>query len=241
MRDIRDFLFSNERYMHMIIHREFSSKKNTVVYVTDKGKPRVLKWFAPGFKQNMKNEYRVLQEGATKINLPSVYEIDEINNILTLSYVSGENLCGIINDSDATLNEKRRLMILLAEWFIRFHTCFKTGERFRIRGDSILRNFIFNDRIWGVDFEESRMGKPVEDLAEMCTSILTTNPMFTQEKICLCQTFINSYITSAPWTVDKLNEEISHTLIRKIQWRPQQEKTFKQFAKFIQENGLKGK
>jgi len=44
---------------------------------------------------------------------------------------------------------------------------FKTDDQFLIRGDSSLRNFMFTDRIWGVDFEESRIGSPVEDIGRV--------------------------------------------------------------------------
>ena len=90
-------------------------------------------------------------------------------------------------------------MILLGQWFTNFHVFFKTTDRFRIRGDSILRNFILTDRIWGVDFEESRTGRPEEDIATMCASILSTDPMFTPEKFELSKIFIKSYNQSMNW------------------------------------------
>ncbi|GAH05341.1 unnamed protein product, partial [marine sediment metagenome] len=40
------------------------------------GKPRVLKWFAPGFKKNMETEYTVLKKGAFKLNIPAPLEKD---------------------------------------------------------------------------------------------------------------------------------------------------------------------
>ncbi len=133
---------------------------------------------------------------------------------------------------------KNRLMILLAEWFFNFHNHFKKEDQFLIRGDPILRNFILTDRIWGVDFEESRIGKPVEDIAGLCSSILTTNPMFTNEKFRLCRFFIESYLKLALDKIDKINDEIAYTLLEKIQYRPDEEDILRKYNKIIKEKGL---
>jgi hypothetical protein len=130
-------------------------------------------------------------------------------------------------------------MILLAEWFADFHNYFKTDDQFQIRGDATLRNFILTDRIWGVDFEESRLGKTVEDIAGMCASILTTDPMFTSEKFQLCEIFIETYMKLAPGRIVNVNDEIAYALLEKIQWRPDDEDILRKFSKIIREKGLK--
>ena len=92
-----------------------------------------------------------------------------------------------------------------------------------VRGDATLRNFLFTDRIWGVDFEEARKGEPIEDIAQMCASILSTDPMFTEKKIHLCQLFIHTYRQQAPWSLGNINDEVAYSLLQQIQWRPEQE------------------
>ena len=129
-------------------------------------------------------------------------------------------------------------MILLADWFIEFHNFFKKDDQFLIRGDSSLRNFIFTDRIWGVDFEESRIGNPVEDIGGMCASILTTDPMFTKEKLQLCKKFIDSYVEKVPGRILNINDEISYSILEKIQWRPEQEGILREYSKKIREKGI---
>jgi len=238
MRSIEELTNNIKKYKKAIIQHDFKSKKNTVAYVTLNGKPRVLKWFVPGFKRQMITEHSILKKGSSKLNIPSIYEMDEINNVLVTSYIIGENLCDIINDQNTTINEKQRLMILLAEWFNDFHNYFKTDDGFRIRGDSNLRNFILTDRIWGVDFEESRPGKVIEDIASMCASILTTDPMFTSEKFKLCKIFIEQYAELAPGRIKNTNDEISYALLEKIQWRPDDEEILRKYSKKIKENGL---
>jgi tRNA A-37 threonylcarbamoyl transferase component Bud32 len=239
MKNIEELLQNIKKYKKAVIQEKFDSKKNTVAYVTFDGKPRILKWFVPGLKTQMKNEYDVLKKGSSKLNIPSIYEIDEVNNVLVMSYIIGENLCDLVTDENTTIGEKKRLMVLLAEWFADFHNYFKTEDKFRIRGDSNLRNFILTDRIWGVDFEESRLGKTIEDIAGMCASILTTDPMFTSEKFQLCEIFLNSYTKLAPGRIVNINDEIAYVLLEKIQWRPNDEETLKKYSKIIRDKGLR--
>ena len=155
-----------------------------------------------------------------------------------MNYILGENLCDLINNEDTSFDEKKRLVLLLAEWFNDFHNFYKDNNEFKIRGDSTLRNFIFTDRIWGVDFEESRKGNPVEDIAGMCSSILTTDPMFTSEKFNLCKIFIDEYLKLAPGRIININDEIAYSLLEKIQWRPDDEEILRTFSKKIRKQGL---
>ncbi len=238
MKNIGEFVSSTKKYKKSIVQQEFKSKKNKVAYVTLKGKPRVLKCFVPGFKRQMNTEYNILKKGGNKLNIPTVFEMDEKNNALVTNYIMGENLCDIINDEKTTKSEKQRLIILLSEWFYDFHNYFKKDNEFTIRGDSSLRNFVLTDRIWGLDFEEARKGKPIEDLAGMCASILTTDPMFTKEKYKLCRLLLENYNDRAPGRISNADEEISYALLEKIQWRPEDEEILRKHSKRIRENGL---
>ena len=238
MKEIEELVQNVKKYKKAVIQDKLKSKKNTVAYVTLDNKPRILKWFVPGLKRQMKIEYDVLKKGSSKLNVPSIYEMDENNNVLITSCIIGENLCDIVNDKKTTISEKKRLMILLAEWFFEFHNYFKTDDQFQIRGDSTLRNFILTDRIYGVDFEESRLGRVVEDIAGMCSSILSTDPMFTSEKFQLCKIFIDSYTKLAPGRILNINNEIAYALLEKIQWRPGNEEILRKYSTRIRENGL---
>jgi len=213
MKDIEELIKNVEKYKNALIQQKFKSKKNTVAYVILDGKPRILKWFAPGFARKMEMEYSTPKKGSSALNMPFSYEKDSDNNVLLMNYIMGENLCDVINDEKTISSENQRIMILLAGWFARFHRYFKKEDHIIIRGDSILRNFILADCIWGIDFEESRMGKPVEDIASMCSSILSTDPIFTSEKFKLCKTFIKSYEESVNWSLENINEEVAYALL----------------------------
>jgi tRNA A-37 threonylcarbamoyl transferase component Bud32 len=238
MKNINELVSDDNKYKKAVVHQEFKSKKNTVAYVTLKNKPRVLKWFVPGFKRQMHIEYNVIKKGSSYLNIPHLYNKDDKNNVLVIGYIIGENLCDVVNDDKTSFDEKKRLMVLLADWYAKFHNFYKTEDEFRIHGDSILRNFILSDRIWGVDFEESRMGKPAEDIAGMCSSILSTDPMFTSEKFKLCKVFMDSYKKSVDWNIGNMNAEISYALLEKIQWRPEDEEILRKHSKQIRERGL---
>ncbi len=239
MVELEDLILKSDKYKNVVIQKKFDSKKNTVAYVTIDDKPRVIKWFVPGFKRQMKIEYNILKKGSTKINIPVIHEIDEENNAIIMSYINGINLCDILNDEKTETTEKEKLIHLLAEWFKDFHNFFKTQEQFTIRGDSILRNFIYTDRIWGVDFEESRIGKPIEDIAGICSSILTTDPMFTFEKNRLCDLFIKSYLKLTQGKFDNINDELAYSILEKIQYRPNDEELLRKHCKIIKKKGLK--
>jgi tRNA A-37 threonylcarbamoyl transferase component Bud32 len=239
MKNIEELINNVEKYKKTSVQQVFESRKNTVAYVILEDKPRLLKWFAPGFQRQMDTEHKILTKGSPTLNIPTICEKDEDNHILIMNYILGENLCDVINNEKTTISEKTRLMFLLAEWFQKYHIYFKKEDTFLIRGDSILRNFILTDRIWGVDFEESRKGKPIEDIASMCSSILNTDPMFTNDKFKLCELFIESYKKSAKWNLINIYEEISYALLERIQWRPNDEKLLREYSNKIRKQGLK--
>ncbi len=238
MRDIEELISNFKRYKNALIQKRFESNKNTVSYVILNDKPRVLKWYAPGLKKNMETEYDILKNGSSQLNIPTPFCKDEDNNVIIMNYLIGKNLCDIINDTKISINQKEKHIKVLAEWFVKFHSHFMNDDYFVIRGDAILRNFILTDRIWGVDFEESRQGKSIDDIASMCSSILTTSPMFTDEKYRLCKTLINSYKKLVNWRLDNINDEIAYALLERIQWRPEKEDILRKYSKKIKSQGL---
>lgn len=239
MRDIRELIENVEKYKTVAVQKRFVSKKNTVAYVVLNGQPRILKWFVPGLKQNMENEYSILKKGFSNLTIPSPFEKDSENNVLVMSYIMGENVCDILNDPQKILDEKIKVVHLLADWFRNFHSFFKSEDGFRLRGDANLKNFILSrGRIWGVDFEESRIGKPSEDLATLCVSLLSSDSMFTDEKFHFCQIFLDAYRKSVQWDVNQINTEISYALLERIQWRPNDEEVLRKYANIIRNKGL---
>lgn len=239
MRNIQDLISNVEKYNKVLLQRSFKSKKNIVAYVLYNGQPRIFKWFVPGLQQNLTIEYNVLRKGFPNLLIPTPFEKDLVNNILIMSYIIGENVCDILNNSLMNIDEKQKITHQLADWFAHFHSFFKSEDTFLLRGDASLRNFILSrDRIWGVDFEESRIGKPAEDLATLCASLLSSNPMFIDEKFQLCKIFLNSYRKLVKWNIENINAEISYALLERIQWRPTDEELLRKYAINIRNKGL---
>jgi tRNA A-37 threonylcarbamoyl transferase component Bud32 len=238
MEDIEDLINSTKKYYRAKIQKRFFSRKNTVAYAVLDGKQIVIKWFASSRSKNIENEYQILQKGSLQLNIPIPLEFDKKNNVLCMSYIDSRNLCDIMNANTTKIKEKHHLARRLAEWFAKFHSYFSNGDLYYIRGDSQLRNFLLSDKIWGVDFEESRIGNPVEDIACTCASLFTTDPMFTNEKISICHTFINSYRDKSGKDLKSVHTEIAHALFEQIKRRPTQQKILRDFALQIKKYGL---
>jgi len=62
MKNIEELVQNIKKYKKAVIQEKLESKKNTVAYVTLDDKPRVLKWFVPGLKRQMKIEYDILKK-----------------------------------------------------------------------------------------------------------------------------------------------------------------------------------
>jgi tRNA A-37 threonylcarbamoyl transferase component Bud32 len=238
MKDIEELITNSKKYENTIIQKRFKSKKNTVCSVLLNNKPCVIKWYAPGYKKNMQNEYTILKKGHNQLNIPTIIEKDTEHNVLVLNYLRGDNLCDLLHYEKTTLDEKKRVLACLAEWYANFHHFFNTNSTYSIHGDSILRNFLYADTMYGVDFEESRVGERQEDIAGIAVSLLTTYPMFTKEKFYLCRCFISHYEKAFGEKVVLISKDISYKLLNNIQYRPDDEQLFTSFVKHIRKYGL---
>jgi tRNA A-37 threonylcarbamoyl transferase component Bud32 len=216
MKEIDFLIDKSTKYKKSIIQKKFFSKKNSVAYVLYDNKPRILKWYPPGLIKQLNTEFKVLNEGFNKLNIPIVYEKDTINNVIIMNYIPGRNLCDIINDENVNTTDKQNIILKLSEWFKKFHDFYKSNDNSYIRGDSVLRNFIYTDEIWGLDFEEFRIGKVEEDVADLCASILTTDPQYTKEKFNLCRLFIEYYSKNLLINYKGLMKELTSSIIYRL-------------------------
>ena len=170
----------------------FKSRKNGVYRVRVNGETKVLKIFSSS--ESLDREYKMLDLLKDRLNVPRVHSIDRRRGMLVMEFIEGENLCDLVNSTvEHDIADSLRIIEKLARWFSDFHLLLKDKQM--VRGDSILRNFIldYKGEIHGVDFEESRRGRVEEDIAEICISVLTTHPEFTEEKFELCKRFLKAY------------------------------------------------
>lgn len=203
-------------YDFEIIER-FRSRKNIVVRLgaLHKGELVPLELVAKLFvTDHFENELKILKASREKgLAVPRV--ISAIDGILLMPYVMGEPLTTRINRTfeEALIDE-------LAEWYYRFHEAHAL-----LKGDSRLRNFICGENpLVGLDFEESRSGHWMFDIAGASASLLDTRPVYDTRKRKLAWRLLEQYLNlrgdeQTP-KIDRLFiETVSDTLQRTAHWR----------------------
>lgn len=106
-------------------------------------------------------------------------------NCLFYGYLEGKNLVGYLELEEAgKIPEGENAgFFLMCDWLCAFYKSLRerTGESL-ILGDIHLRNFIYGDRLYGVDFEACTAGDYEEDIGKLCAFILTYSPAHTEFK-----------------------------------------------------------
>jgi tRNA A-37 threonylcarbamoyl transferase component Bud32 len=159
------------------------------------------------------HETTVLRQAySNNIHVPRVLGTTE--DVILMEFIQGLNLCDIITDDPSP-----QYGVLLGQWFTQYHSAFQRIENHvLLKGDARIRNFIFKKpHLYGVDFEESYIGPYPFDLAVVCGSILDTDPIFTDEKLKLCHSFITTYAESREIdNEDRILENVTPHLIKTL-------------------------
>jgi tRNA A-37 threonylcarbamoyl transferase component Bud32 len=212
---------------------QLKSKKNTVVALkiqtqTSKSLMVVAKMFIAG---RFENELAILQASwSSGLSVPKV--IDAHDGVILMEFIPGDIFVDRINQTFDS-----NLMVRLAEWYSIYHRVHRL-----IKGDPRLRNFIIhNDKIIGVDFEESQQGHWMIDIAGVCASLLDTNPIFDEQKRKLCWLFLEQYLSfSNIQQNEALNTHflstLADTLEQTAQWR--NDETILKLSEKIRAEGL---
>ena len=237
MEETKESLASLSESKGFQVLKIFESRKNTVVLIKIRGANRVLKLYAPGQVENLSKEYHILEEGHDMgLNVPEPY--DKLERAIIMEYIEGENLMDAINDTSVPMSQKKAQIGLLVGWLSSFHKAFRKGNQFLLRGDANLRNFILTWEIWGLDFEEAEMGRPEQDLGNLCCSILASDPMFVPWKVELCNLLVESYSSRVEWSVEDIPSYIAGILEEKANLRPRDAELLREKAAIIAEKGL---
>jgi len=209
-----------DKFNHFILS-QYQSKKNTVVHLTFNRKTEslpkevVIKIFT---NDNADIEYDTLKQlYKQEILVPSI--IFYKKPFLILEKIEGINLCDFINDrllkvadfdSLDPITRKELLMCIegLANWLSNLHSNNVIEDRVLNKGDTRLRDFIYNpsdNKVIGLDFEDSYEGNHIDDIAWICCSLLDTNPGifelgYPKSKIELINLFLKSYYRINPAT-----------------------------------------
>jgi len=164
------------REAEIIFPRFFDSKKNQVTHLSLKigklQKDVIAKYFVWG---NIDTEWKILNM-AHDAGLSVPRPLHRQERVLFIEYVPG---------SSARLLLERRPDEMeigdVGRWLGKFHRTFKKPDGTTLlKGDVAFPNFIMADKtskIYGVDFEESVFGKPVDEAAKMVAwTIVTGTP-----------------------------------------------------------------
>lgn len=216
-----DFPELVDKFNHFILS-QFQSKKNTVVHLIFNRKTEslpkevIIKIFR---NNNADKEYDTLKQlYEQEILVPKILFYKK--PYLILEKIEGINLCDFINDrrlkvadldSLDAITKKELLMSIeeLANWLSNLHTnnVLKDSKVLN-KGDTRLRDFIYNpsdNKIYGLDFEESYEGNHIDDITWICCSLLDTNPGifeigYPKSKIELINHFLKNYYRITPST-----------------------------------------
>jgi len=161
------------------------SKRNRVWIAETDVRPVVVK---QSLSKRAGNEFEELLV-ARKAGIDVPYPLFMDGDYLILEYIQGDTCDAMINHLfSPEVAEK------LGIWLAGFHEKMQSNGPRRIRGDSVLSNFVFSDgKVFGLDLEDSGPGDPLDDLGQVVASILGNEPFFTPIKFDLSIRLIESY------------------------------------------------
>ncbi len=195
------------------IQEKFYSKKNDVIWIKtydEKGQRKdvVVKQYKQSNWSCNKEEDILKHLKEAGLAVPEVYF--KSNNLIIMEHIQGEVLLDTILRQENNMTEGPRaypnqIVWELTHWLSNFYKIMKKwSKRDYVKGDMNLRNFIYGDKLYGIDFENSRTGYMEKDVGKLSAFILTYNPEFTQYRI----NFTNELIMSLR-EVLPLNEELA--------------------------------
>lgn len=204
---------ANTPFGGLAIVKQFPSRKNKVCLVDREGWRLVLKVYD---NDRCGNEAEVLRAARRAgIAVPEVVETSD--HALLMEFIPGR----AVNDylETASMGEK---VLGVAEWLATFHKAFRSGDNVLVRSDAIFKNFIVSDRIYGIDFELSHMGRPEEDVGEALAYLLDTDPMFSDVKFGLGVRFVECYEKASGILLKDIEAGIGGALRDAARFRPAQ-------------------
>jgi tRNA A-37 threonylcarbamoyl transferase component Bud32 len=197
----------------LTVVRQFPSRKNRVYLVERGGWRLVLKVYE---NDRCRNEAEALL-AARKAGIAVPDVIDVGDRALLMELIPGKS----VNDYLGTPGMAEKVLGV-ADWLATYHKEFRSGDLVRIKSDAIFKNFIVSDRIYGIDFELSRPGRPEEDVGEALAYLLDTHPSFTGEKYALGLRFIERYERGSGITLKNIEPFVASSLREAARFRPTQ-------------------
>jgi len=203
------------------------SKRNRVWVAETDVRPVVVKQSLSGRAGNEFEQLLIARKAGVDVPYPLFMD----REYLILEYVQGDTCDTMINHLFSSEAAEK-----IGLWLARFHEKMPSNGLRRIRGDSVLSNFVFSEgRVFGLDLEDSGPGDPLDDLGQIGASILGNEPFFTPIKFDLCIRLIESYGREARADVVELARTyVSKHLRLGAEARPLFRRTFVSAAKSIE-------
>jgi len=203
------------------------SKRNRVWVAETDVRPVVVKQSLSGRAGNEFEQLLIARKAGVDVPYPLFMD----REYLILEYVQGDTCDTMINHLFSSEAAEK-----IGLWLARFHEKMPSNGLRRIRGDSVLSNFVFSEgKVFGLDLEDSGPGDPLDDLGQIGASILGNEPFFTPIKFDLCIRLIESYGREARADVVELvRPYVSKHLRLGAEGRPLFRRTFVSAAKSIE-------
>lgn len=184
-------------------------KKNLVFRIRNNGVDIVRKTFTDSASYRTERQMGQILQGSG-LRIAKLLSFDDENLTIEYEYVNGLAATELIES--IPLAEAKHLADCICHWLISFHRICreKTGKQF-IWGDAHFRNLIYQEStgyIYGVDFEECRIGRPESDIARLYVFLLNYDPPFTERKKMLADYIINHFEQELVLDREFLYEEI---------------------------------
>jgi len=166
------------------IKKKFQSRENNVYLIRaykDNNEAWDLVVKRTKSRYAIKREIEILKHlNEHGVMTPEIYYYT--SNLMVMKYISGETMSDkfLLHDKK-TSTELKQLIEELINWFISYYKAMANwNKNLYIKADINLTNFIisndFNDKIYGLDFENCRPGIVEEDIGRLCANILICNP-----------------------------------------------------------------
>jgi Ser/Thr protein kinase RdoA (MazF antagonist) len=212
----------NQRVV-VVKERLVPSRHNRVWIVETDVRPVVVKLSLSG---KAPDEFEFLIRGKRKdLNVPFPMHMED--GYLVMEYISGEP-CDLLINHMFSLEAAEKLGV----WLARFHESMSDSDSDTIMADAVLSNFVMREgEVYGFDFESSGRGEPLDDLGQLATSILGSEPYFIPIKFDLARRMLLGYEKqSGMEVVESVRPYVSKHLEQASFSKPLFRRTFSQVA-----------
>lgn len=164
-----------------LVEKNFYSKKNNVYLVrTQTGRYVIKKYSA--HNSSAREEYMLKTLKGRGVSIPEL--IYSCEDYIILEYIDGSTLLDEFSSAEKNHTNIDGLAFRFIVWLKSFYHGVKDANGFQtIIGDVNFRNFITNDKFYGIDFEDCRRGDIEEDAGRICAYFICYIPAFTDWKI----------------------------------------------------------